>query len=257
MSRTAPIPKLGAMTTPTSGLGSSHSATVASLASSKPVVPTTQWMLLSMQNRMLSMTTSGRVKSTTTCAPALARSNSQSPSSTIATSSRSSAALTALTTSVPIRPRAPSTPTEMSGASPEGSGACCWSGTDVLVVTRSGFPADGPDARQARSAGHAAPGPLPDEETDEQTEDVGDQITDGGVATDHALHDLADRGVAGERSGEKGTRHPRPPAAHRQGGEQGRVDDLVHSGRGTGHVGGRREQHRQRHEDDDREDPPR
>ena len=64
------MPKLGAMTTPTSGLGSSHSATVASLASSKPVVPTTQWMFWSMQKRMFSMTTSGRVKSTTTWAPA-------------------------------------------------------------------------------------------------------------------------------------------------------------------------------------------
>ena len=59
ISSTAPMPKLGAMTTPTSGLGSSHSATVASLASSKPVVPTTQWMFWSMQKRMLSMTTSG------------------------------------------------------------------------------------------------------------------------------------------------------------------------------------------------------
>ena len=53
------MPKLGAMTTPTSGLGWSHSAIVASLASSKPVVPTTQWMFWSMQKRMFSMTDVG------------------------------------------------------------------------------------------------------------------------------------------------------------------------------------------------------
>ena len=38
MSSTAPMPKFGAMTTPSSGLGSSHSAIVASLASSAPRV---------------------------------------------------------------------------------------------------------------------------------------------------------------------------------------------------------------------------
>ena len=65
----------------------------------------------SMQQRMLSSTASGWVKSTTTSAPASATLNSQSPASTIATSSRSSAASTARQTSPPIRPRAPSTPT--------------------------------------------------------------------------------------------------------------------------------------------------
>src|SRR3954453_19875719 len=64
-----------------------------------------------MENRMLSMTTSGWVKSTRTCEPASATLNSQSPASTMATSSRSSDASTALHTCCPMRPRAPRTPT--------------------------------------------------------------------------------------------------------------------------------------------------
>ena len=80
ISSTAPMPKLGAMTTPTSGFGLQPLGDRwRAAASSKPVVPTTQWMSWSMQKRMLSMTTSGRVKSTTTWAPASATSNSQSP----------------------------------------------------------------------------------------------------------------------------------------------------------------------------------
>src|ERR1700712_2206524 len=103
-------------------------------------------MFWSMQNRMLSMTTSGWVKSTTTCAPASATLNSHSPCSTMATSSRSSAASIAFTTSVPIRPRAPRTATEITGASPPDGVASCCPGTEVLVVTPPGFPAGGPDA---------------------------------------------------------------------------------------------------------------
>ena len=103
--------KLGAMTTPTPGASSTQRRTVAILSASKPVVPTTQWMPSSMHQRMLSSTTSGWVKSTTTCAPASATLKSQSPASTIATRSRSSAASTARQASLPIRPRAPSTPT--------------------------------------------------------------------------------------------------------------------------------------------------
>ena len=67
----------------------------------------------STAKRMLSMTTSGWVKSTSTCAPASATLNSQSPASTIATRSRSAAASTARHTCWPMRPRAPSTPTRI------------------------------------------------------------------------------------------------------------------------------------------------
>src|SRR6266516_3631722 len=59
---------------------------------------------------MLSMTTSGWVKSTSTCAPPSATLNSQSPASTAATRSMSSAATTAWQTCCPMRPRAPRTP---------------------------------------------------------------------------------------------------------------------------------------------------
>src|SRR4051812_33375592 len=261
MSRTAPMPKLGAMTTPTSGLGRSHSATVASLASSKPVVPTTQWMLLSMQNRMLSMTTWGRVKSTTTCAPALAMSKSQSPSSTMATSSRSSAALTAFTTSVPIRPRAPRTPTLMSGASPVGDGADCWSGVEVLVVTRSGFPARGRDARRDPASARKSPPPgddLPEGETEEEADDVGQPVRHRrrAVQQGQPLQHLAHGGVDDQQAGEDAPADPRPAPGERQGGEEEGMDDLVDPGGSGGHVRGRGEQDGQRDEDDDGEGAP-
>jgi hypothetical protein len=79
----------------------------------KPLVPTTVLMPWSMHQCTLSITASGAVKSTTTSAPASEMLNSQSPWSTIATSSMSSAASTVLQTSVPMRPRAPSTPTRI------------------------------------------------------------------------------------------------------------------------------------------------
>src|SRR5690242_2093769 len=108
---TAPMAKLGAMITPSSGRCDSQERTRSSRDSVKPDVPMTALMPWSMHQCRLSMTTSGVVKSTTTSAPASETLKSQSPSSTIATNSRSSLALTARHTSVPMRPRAPSTPT--------------------------------------------------------------------------------------------------------------------------------------------------
>ena len=142
------------MTTPTSGLGSSHSAIVASRASSKPVVPTTQWMFWSMQNRMLSMTTSGRVKSTTTWAPASATSNSQSPGvdhrdelEVVGRVDR----LDHLGAHAPAGAEHPDVDQRRlgrgRGRSPAGPGS------EVLVVTPSGFPARGPDATPQAGCG--------------------------------------------------------------------------------------------------------
>ncbi len=110
---TAPTPKFGAIMTPTSGLCDSQPRTRSSRCSVKPLVPTTMLMPWSMHQCRWSITTSGVVKSTTTSAPASDALNSQSPWSTMATSSRSSAASTARQTSMPIRPRAPSTPTRI------------------------------------------------------------------------------------------------------------------------------------------------
>ena len=59
--------KLGAISTPTPGASASHASSWSSRSWSKPVVPTTAWMPCSMQKRRLSITTSGWVKSTTTC----------------------------------------------------------------------------------------------------------------------------------------------------------------------------------------------
>src|SRR4051794_36792661 len=171
------------MITPSSGLGSSHSATVASLSSSKPVVPTKQWMLLSMQNRMLSMTTSGRVKSTTTSAPASATLNNQSPASTMATSSRSSAALTARTTSVPIRPRAPSTPTLMPGSPAVLAGLSGWPAVG-LVTTGSGSPTERRDATPPLPSGPASREDLPQQQAEQHADDVGHPVAHGGVAVE-------------------------------------------------------------------------
>src|SRR5215475_12014276 len=116
MASTAPTAKFGATRMPRSGRSALHCRTVSSRSGVNPEVPTTQWIPLSSAHRMLSSTTSGWVKSTTTWAPASETENSQSPASTMATTSRSSTASTARTTSAPIRPRAPTTPTRIGSA---------------------------------------------------------------------------------------------------------------------------------------------
>ena len=63
---TAPIPKLGAMRTPTSGRAAHQPATTDSLSSVNPVVPTTAWIPDSMANSRVAITASGVVKSTMT-----------------------------------------------------------------------------------------------------------------------------------------------------------------------------------------------
>ena len=70
----------------------------ASRPSSKPVVPTTAWMPFSMQNRRLSITTSGWVKSTTTWTPLSTSPPMSSPASMAATSSTPSASSTPVQT---------------------------------------------------------------------------------------------------------------------------------------------------------------
>ena len=106
---TAPTEKLAAISTRTEGAPASQSRTWASRASSNPDVPTTVSSPWLMHQCRLSRTAPGWVKSTTTAQPA--RSSRGSPASTAAPTSRSSAADTAARTAVPIRPRAPSTPT--------------------------------------------------------------------------------------------------------------------------------------------------
>src|SRR5690606_32793420 len=108
---TAPSAKLGATRTPTCGCDASSCSTAASFSSSKPLVPTTTLMPASTQNRTLSSTASGCVKSTATCAPASVNAVSGSSTSTRATSCKSSAPSTASHTVEPTRPAAPSTPT--------------------------------------------------------------------------------------------------------------------------------------------------
>ena len=108
--KTAPMAKLGAIRTP--DLDEAKRLLIFAIrASSNPVVPMTAFMFFEIKNSRLAMTESGVVKSTTTCAPFETRASSESPRSSAATSSRSEASLTALTTSEPMRPRAPSTPT--------------------------------------------------------------------------------------------------------------------------------------------------
>src|SRR4051794_32819471 len=108
---TAPMPKLGAISTPRVGASASHVRTVDRRSSSMPVVPTTTSMSWSRHQRMLSITASGVVKSTTTCASCSeVRSSS---ASTAATRSMSCAPSTARHTSLPMRPCAPSTPTRI------------------------------------------------------------------------------------------------------------------------------------------------
>ena len=63
---TAPMPKFGAISTPTSGLCDSQVRTRSRRWSVKPVVPTTTLMPWSTAQCRLSMTTSGVVKSTST-----------------------------------------------------------------------------------------------------------------------------------------------------------------------------------------------
>src|SRR5918992_4070281 len=115
---TAPIAKLGAMSTLAPACAASQPRTVSSLPASKPVVPTTVCTPRSTHHRRLSMTASGWVKSTT--ASAAASGLRASPMSTAATSSISSAASTAPQTSAPTRPRAPSTPTLITSSSGRG-----------------------------------------------------------------------------------------------------------------------------------------
>src|SRR5262249_54806971 len=95
----------------TCGLCDNQVRTRSSRCSLNPLVPTTTLIPWSMHQCRLSITASGVVKSTTTSAPASEALNRPSPWPIIATSSRSSAASTALHTSPPIRPCAPSTPT--------------------------------------------------------------------------------------------------------------------------------------------------
>src|SRR4051794_4192985 len=133
------------------GASASHSRTVSSRSRVKPVVPTTAWIPWSIANRMLSMTTSGWVKSTSTCEPASATLNSQSPASTIATTSRSGAASTALQTCWPIRPRAPRTPTLIGSLMKLAS--VSYSAVEVVVAERA-------DNRQAARSAEQVTGEL-------------------------------------------------------------------------------------------------
>src|SRR4029450_10072848 len=120
--RTAPMPKLGAMSTPTPGTRDSHRRTVSSRSLSKPVVPTTAWTPSSMQRSRLPMTASGWVKSTATCAAESASKDSGSSTSMLATRALSGASSTPRQPSVPIRPAAPSTATRISSI-PASSGS--------------------------------------------------------------------------------------------------------------------------------------
>ena len=88
---TAAIPKFGAITAPVPGEASSQARTWSNLAASKPVVPTTGWIPAPIRNSRLPITDSGCVKSTATWAPAATSSWRSSPTSRLATSSRSGA----------------------------------------------------------------------------------------------------------------------------------------------------------------------
>ena len=88
---TAPMAKLGAMSTPTSGCPAAWSRRVASRSSDQPVVPTTTCTPCSTQWATLAGEASGTENSTTTSAPP--RSPRSSPTSKRPTSSRSSALL--------------------------------------------------------------------------------------------------------------------------------------------------------------------
>src|SRR5690606_37056464 len=103
--------KFGTTSTPVDGSSPSQERTSASRSSVMPLVPTTTWMPLSTQNRTLSITESGWVRSTATCAPLSTSAERSSPRLISATSSVSGASPIARTASEPIRPRAPSTAT--------------------------------------------------------------------------------------------------------------------------------------------------
>src|SRR5215472_1070208 len=115
---TAPTEKFGTTRTfgnisagrPTStGVSAMIPVTWASLAASKPDVPITTFLPWRRHQVRLSITVAGLVKSTTTSHSASA--SRESPMSTSALNSRSSAASTVRQTSDPMRPFAPSTPT--------------------------------------------------------------------------------------------------------------------------------------------------
>ena len=110
--------KFGAIKIPTDGFAAINFSNVAIRAASKPVVPTTAWIPLLARNSRLAITESGVVKSTTTCAPLDFKVSIELPRSSAATSSRSPASVTALTTSAPMRPFAPSTPTLIMTSTP-------------------------------------------------------------------------------------------------------------------------------------------
>ena len=63
---TAPIAKFGTTMTPSPGFAPTHCSRVSSRSVVNPDVPAMTWMLLSRQNLMCSITTSGWLKSTTT-----------------------------------------------------------------------------------------------------------------------------------------------------------------------------------------------
>src|SRR5437588_362090 len=100
---------------PPVGYPASQPRTSSRRSSENPDVPTTTSRSCSTHQCRLDMTTPGWVKSTTRSHPVSA--SSASPWSTSAATSRSGASLTVLTTSRPIRPRAPSTPTLAMAAS--------------------------------------------------------------------------------------------------------------------------------------------
>src|SRR5690606_34178093 len=133
---TAPMPKLGAMRTLPAESSVSQERTVSTRDGSKPEVPTTTCRPRSTHHLMLSITTPGWVKSTTTSA-AVSASN-ESPWSTAATSSMSSADRTARHTSEPMRPRAPSTPTLITCSPPGRSCASSLSSEALAQFPRLG-----------------------------------------------------------------------------------------------------------------------
>lgn len=103
--------KFGAISVPVPGEAASQPSSSSIRSGVQPVVPTTEWMPLAVQNSRLRITESGWVSSTATSAPVLVSSPRSESRPRAATSSRSGAASTALTASEPIRPLAPMTAT--------------------------------------------------------------------------------------------------------------------------------------------------
>ena len=109
---TAPTAKFGATTTPTAGASASHDPTWASRSGDMPLVPTTTWMPCSTQNRTLSITASGRVRSTATWAPGVGQRAAARRRSRGARPGRGPRPpRRAAVAAAPIRPYAPRTPT--------------------------------------------------------------------------------------------------------------------------------------------------